>query len=285
MISRGAQTNGTAPWYPGVPWVTAGRQREISSRQPTRPSSPRQARRRERTPGQVRLRHRRRRLVARQGHHRRLARRHAQGARPQGRRPEVRPVHQRRPGHDEPVPARRGVRDRGRRRDRPRHRALRALPRPEPERDREPHRGRRLVLGDPQGAPRRVPRLDGAGDPAHHERDQGAHAPRRRGLGHGRRHLRDRRHGRRHRVAAVPRGDPPDPPRGRPRERALPPRHARALRRLRRRAEDEADAALGQRAAPHRYPPGHRRLPLARPALRRHPRQDRALRRRRRRTP
>ena len=41
--------------------------------------------------------------------------------------PEVRPLHQRRPGHDEPVPARRGVRDRGRRRDRPRPRPLRAL--------------------------------------------------------------------------------------------------------------------------------------------------------------
>ena len=97
-----------------------------------------------------------------------------------------------------------------------------------------------------------------------------------------RRHLRDRRHRRRHRVAAVPRGDPADPPRGRAGERALPPRHARALRRLRRRAEDEADAALGQRAAPDRYPSGHRRLPLARSALDRYPRQDRALRRRRR---
>src|SRR5690606_10977058 len=43
---------------------------------------------------------------------------------------EARPVPQRRPRHDEPVPARRGVRDRGRRRDRPGHRALRAVPRP-----------------------------------------------------------------------------------------------------------------------------------------------------------
>ena len=34
-----------------------------------------------------------------------------------------------------------------------------------------------------------------------------------------------------------------------------------------RRAEDEADAALGQRAAPHRHPPGHRRRALARPDL------------------
>ena len=36
---------------------------------------------------------------------------------------------------------------------------------------------------------------------------------------HGRRHLGDRRHRRRHRVAAVPRGHPPVPPGGRPRER------------------------------------------------------------------
>ena len=35
------------------------------------------------------------------------------------------------------------------------------------------------------------------------------------------------------------------------------------------RAEDEADAALGQRAAPDRYPPRRDRLPLARGALRR----------------
>ena len=96
-----------------------------------------------------------------------------------------------------------------------------------------------------------------------------------------RRHLRDRRHGRRHRVAAVPRGDPPVPARGRPGERPLPARDARAVHRGGGRAEDEADPALRQRAAPHRHPPGHRRLPLPRRALGRHPRQDRALRRRR----
>ena len=62
-----------------------------------------------------------------------------------------------------------------------------------------------------QGAQGRVPRRDRAGDPAHHERDQGAHPPRRRGDRRRRRHHRDRRHGRRHRVAAVPRGDPPVP--------------------------------------------------------------------------
>ena len=133
----------------------------------------------------------------------------------------------------------------------------------------------------PQGAEGRVPRLDRAGDPAHHERDQGAHPLGRRGHRHRRRHLRDRRHGRRHRVAAVPRGDPPVPPRGRQRQRPLHPRHARPVHRERRRAEDEADPALGQRAAPHRYPSGHPRLPLDRAAHEGHPRQDRALRRRR----
>ena len=139
--------------------------------------------------------------------------------------------------------------------------------------------GRGLVLGDPEGAPRRVPRLDRPGDPAHHERDQGADPARGRGDRLRRRHLGDRRHGRRHRVAAVPRGDPAAPARGRAGERPLPPCHARPLHRFGRRAEDEADAALDQRAAAHRYPPGHRRLPLARGAVDGHPRQDRALRR------
>ena len=101
------------------------------------------------------------------------------------------------------------------------------------------------------------------------------------GVARRRRHLRDRRHGRRHRVAAVPRGDPPVPARGRARERRLPPRHARPVHRRGRRAEDEADAALGERAPPHRYPSRRRRLPLDRAALGRHPREDRALRRRR----
>jgi CTP synthase len=61
----------------------------------------------------------------------------------------------------------------------------------------------------------------------------------------------------------VPRGDPPVPARGRPGERPLPARDLRPLHRDCGRAEDEADAALGERAAPHRYPSRHRRLPLA----------------------
>ena len=72
---------------------------------------------------------------------------------------------------------------------------------------------------------------------------------------------RDRRHGRRHRVAAVPRGDPPVPPRGRPRERDLRAPHARPVHRRRRRGEDEADAALGARADGDRNPARHPDLP------------------------
>ena len=52
---------------------------------------------------------------------------------------EARPLPQRRSRHDEPVPARRGLRHRGRRRDRPRRRALRALPRPGPVRQGQRH--------------------------------------------------------------------------------------------------------------------------------------------------
>ena len=73
--------------------------------------------------------------------------------------------------------------------------------------------------GDRQGAPRRLPRRHRPGHPAHHQRDQGPDPrdgrPRRRRGDH-----RDRRHRRRHRVAAVPRGRPPGPPRRRPRQRA-----------------------------------------------------------------
>ena len=63
-----------------------------------------------------------------EGHSRRLPRRDSRIPRHQGHPPQARSLHQRRPGHDEPVPARRGVRHRGRRRDRPGSRALRALP-------------------------------------------------------------------------------------------------------------------------------------------------------------
>ncbi len=51
-----------------------------------------------------------------------------------------------------------------------------------------------------------------------------------------------------------------------------------ALRRPRRRTEDEADPALGQRAAPDRDPAARAGLSLRRPARPRDPQQDRALR-------
>ena len=117
--------------------------------------------------------------------------------------------------------------------------------------------------GDRQGAARRVPRRHRAGHPAHHQRDQVADHGRRPGPGAGRRrHHRDRRHRRRHRVAALPRGRPPGAARDRPRQLLLPAHLADALHRAVRRAEDQADAALGRGAAQHRYPARRAGLPL-----------------------
>ena len=73
---------------------------------------------------------------------------------------------------------------------------------------------------------------------------------------------RDRRHGRRHRVAAVPRGDPPALLGARPEALHVPAPDPGALHRPRRRDEDEADPALGQRAAPDRDPAARAGLPL-----------------------
>ena len=72
---------------------------------------------------------------------------------------------------------------------------------------------------------------------------------------------RGRWHGRRHRVAAVPRGGPPGAPRHRPRQLLLPAHLAGALHRPVRRAEDQADPALGRRAAPGRHPARRGGLP------------------------
>ena len=207
---------------------------------------------------EARVRHRRRRLLARQGAHRLQPRPAAALARAGGHHAEARPLPQRRPRDDEPVPARRGLRDQRRRRDRPRHRPLRAVPRHRPGPDRQRHHRSGLLQRDRQGAARRLPRRHRPGHPAHHQRDQGAH-PRDgelgpRGRAHRRGDHRDRRHRRRHRVAAVPRGRAPGAPRHRPRQLLLPPRLAGALHRPVRRAEDQADPALGRRAAPGRHP-------------------------------
>ena len=123
--------------------------------------------------GQARVRHRRRRLLPREGAHGLQPGQPAEGARSAGHHAEAGPLPQRRSRDDEPVPARRGVRHRRRRRDRPRHRPLRAVPRhrPRPDRQRDDRAG--LLDGDRQGAPRRLPRRHRAGDPAHHQRDQG----------------------------------------------------------------------------------------------------------------
>ena len=96
-------------------------------------------------------------------------------------------------------------------------------------------------------------------------------------------HGRDRRHRRRHRVAC----------RSSRRSASCATRSAATTSststsrwcryRGGRRAEDEADAALGQRAAPHRYPARRPGLPLDAAAAARAARQDRPVRRRRRR--
>ena len=212
---------------------------------------------------EVRLRHRRGCVLSRQGTDGEFAGRPAVQPRAAGDHAEAGPVPQRRPRNDEPVPARRGLRHRGRRRDRPRHRSLRAVPRHRPDRPGQRDHGPGLLGRDRQGAARRVPRRHGPGHPAHHQRDQGAHPRRRRGSRAGRRrHHRDRRHGRRHRVAALPRGRPPGAARDRPRQLLLPAHLPRALHRAVGRAEDQADAALRRRAAQHRHPARRAGLPL-----------------------
>ena len=172
------------------------------------------------------------------------------------------PVHQRRSGHDEPVPARRGLRHRRRRRDRPRPGPLRALRLDAHQPAQQLHHRRGLPHGDREGAPRRLPRRDGAGDPAHHRRDQAPHP--RSGRGRQRLHLRGRRHGRRHREPALHRGDPPARLGRRARERALRAPHAGAVHRLGGRAEDQADAAQREGADRLRHPARHPALPRRR---------------------
>ena len=109
-------------------------------------------------------------------------------------------------------------------------------------------------------APRRLPRRHGAGDPAHHRRDQAPHPRRRRGLRRGA--GRDRRHGRRHRVAALPGGEPAAARRAGRLARAVHPPHAGALHRHGRRDQDQAHPALRQGAALDRPAARHPAVPL-----------------------
>ena len=106
-------------------------------------------------------------------HRRRVSRRDPRVAPHQSLHGQARSLHQRRPRHDVAFPAWRGVRHRGRRGDRPRPRPLRALRLLEDEEGQQLHHRPDLRARHQQGAPRRLPRQHGAGDPAHHRRDQG----------------------------------------------------------------------------------------------------------------
>ena len=119
--------------------------------------------------------------------------------------------------------------------------------------------GRHLQRGHPEGAPRRLPRRHRPGHPPHHQRDQEPRAPPGAEARCRRADHRGRRHRRRHREPAVPRGDPPVPQGHRARQRALRPRHPGAVDRRGRRAQDQADPALGGRAARDRHPARHHR--------------------------
>ena len=130
-----------------------------------------------------------------------------------------------------------------------------------------------LLLGDRQGAPRRLPGQDRPGHPARHRRDQRARPPPRR-RGRRRRHRRDRWHGRRHRDRPVPRGDPSVPLRRRPPERVLPAPHPGAVPGAVGGAEDEAHPALGHRAAQPGHPARRDRVPERPPDLRRPEAED-----------
>ncbi len=92
---------------------------------------------------------------------------------------------------------------------------------------------------------------------------------------------RDRRHGGRHRVAAVPRGDPADEPAARPQQHLLHPPHPGALHPVGRRDQDQADAALGEGAARDRHPARHRAVPRRPRDPRGRAAQDRAVHQRR----
>ena len=102
--------------------------------------------------------------------------------------------------------------------------------------------------------------------------------------GRGRRrrlHGRDRRHRRRHRVVAVPRGHPPDGRRARPRPSPLYSSDAGAVHGRVVGDQDQADAALGEGAARDRHPARRARVPLRARVAARAARQDRAVHERR----
>ena len=158
-----------------------------------------------------------------------------------------------------PVPARRGLRHRRRRRDRPRPRPLRALHHDRMRKVQQLHHRPDLQERAREGAPRRLPRQDGAGDPARHQRDPGVRQARRR----------YRRADHAVDVAIVEIGGtvgdieslpfleavrPDEPEAGARTNSRLRAPDLRALDRRRRRAEDQADPAHGAEAARDRHP-------------------------------
>ena len=90
------------------------------------------------------------------------------------------------------------------------------------------------------------------------------------------------RHGGRHRVASVPGSHPPGARRRRPRERLLHPHRAGPVHRHRRRAEDQARAALREGAAHRRHRSRHHSVPHRSLPSQEREGQDRALLQRRR---
>jgi hypothetical protein len=121
------------------------------------------------------FRHRRCGVLAWQGHCCGVACFHSRSPRPLGHHDEARSLYQCGSGHDESLPARRGLCDRRRRGDRPRPGPLRALRPYPPDRQELDHHRQDLRIGDPQGTPRRLPGRHRAGDPAYHRRDQALH--------------------------------------------------------------------------------------------------------------
>ena len=87
----------------------------------------------------------------------------------------------------------------------------------------------------------------------------------------------DRRHRRRHREPAVPRSDPPARQRARAGAGDVRAPDAGAVHPLRRRTEDQADAALGEGAAERRHPAADAAVPLRPADPRERAAQDRAV--------
>ena len=209
---------------------------------------------------QTHFRDRRRGQLARQGAYQRLDRHVAGTTRTAGPHAKTRPVSQRRSGHDEPLPARRGLCAGRRQRDRPRPGPLRTVHQQPAEPPLELHHRPDLPVGDPEGAAGRVLGPDRAGHPPHHQRDQGGLEQAGRPGGR-RRHHRDRRHGGRHREPAVPGGHPPVLARRGQGELPLHPPDVGPLPEGGCRAEDQAHATFRGPVAADRHPARHSRLP------------------------